>query len=368
MNHFHAHGVRSALATLGFDKIASTGVMKYDPLFAAAQAARAGARPAAAAAAEEAAKPGRWARFLEQSAPLRAGLATAVPGGVLGASVGAGVGAVPDEDGETHKLRDALIGGAIGAIPGGVEGYKHRKMLGGHIDDTVRQMQGFIDEGVLNPGKTVWQQASDVARQHVKTPRYRAADPVSAFDVQLRQKLKLPPRERKVHEFSYADLADRVRKGPTGTEHWLSFLGGPTAEERAAQHAMDDLYTHTQKGLRGEGAAARAVVAGKTPGQALLDELKKNAPELTDKQLKARLHPDAVGRTPGLNPEHAAEAYRLVGRPAAADPASEWQAVVEHGLATRKQREAAKKHFEQLRQHAFPSAAPERASAFDDLL
>lgn len=281
------------------DIASGTGIMPYDPIYAAQQAMKSGV-PIGGAGAHDVLPPGRWAEFMQRTAPARAGLAVGVPAGLaVGGLVGAGVYNDPNMK-YSPEAAKSVAAGAMGIGTGlatglrvGAPTYANRKNMQAQLRK-IRESLHDIHASGQAPVSAVPGAIEDMLRQSPGMPVRGGARTYFGQD--------------DVFEGTLGDVADSLRK----TEDKIDFLGldalfaqrraDRSGKARAAENAKDQIFKAMSQGIAGDTPAM-------SPGAQLLEKLQQREPALTTKELMRRLHPDRVSRNPDINTEIAGEAF-----------------------------------------------------------
>jgi len=285
MANFYNVGATSARQALGLEKTAKA-LVKYNPLFAAEQVAK--------AAPKGTPKGFNINDFL--SPEVRAGLTYGVPTGLLS---GGATYYQYENDPELKNIIDprvaALIAGTASAAGVGIPAYLNRKELGTLLGKNVDLMDNFIKQRTVATDPTVPGGARGVVEA---LRRGVQVDPTRPVEYTVQDMFNRGGRQVKGTATSLLEALD-------SSDDWLanSALGRRvTGHPQVIQELM-------QRGIRTvplEGAANTESLAAR-----YIEALKQIEPGITDKQIMARLHPDALSRQQGfsVDPEVARQVY-----------------------------------------------------------
>jgi len=313
MPNFYQRGVAKMRQLFGHgaDAVsdAGTGLMPYDPIYAAQQAAKAGLPSAARSG--DIAPLSRWDKFMQASAPARAGLAVGVPvGGLMGAAV--------YNDPTLPKDEKALAAGVTGltsALAFGVPAAHARHALQPAIRGVRDQMHNIHMSG-QPPASAVSEAVEEMLRHSPDMPIRGGT----------RNKFT---REPELFEGTLRDVQDIMRNKHTG---FLSGLGLSSAKDQAALEAKENIFKAMREGAMGNAGPKQSA------GARLLEELKQREPGLSQKELMRRLHPDRVGRNPDIDVDAAGDAFAQLSR--GLSPAKDYMAPARASGATAHARRA----------------------------
>jgi len=309
MPNFYQRGVAKMRQLFGHgaDAVsdAGTGLMPYDPIYAAQQAAKAGLPSAARSG--DIAPLSRWDKFMQASAPARAGLAVGVPvGGLMGAAV--------YNDPTLPKDEKALAAGVTGltsALAFGVPAAHARHALQPAIRGVRDQMHNIHMSG-QPPASAVSEAVEEMLRHSPDMP-IRGGRRSSQGNI--------------VFDGTLSDVQDHLRN-----KYLITIPGLTSAKQQAAVTAKEDIFKAMREGAMGNAGPKQSA------GARLLEELKQREPGLSQKELMRRLHPDRVGRNPDIDVDAAGDAFAQLSR--GLSPAKDYMAPARASGATAHARRA----------------------------
>lgn len=338
----HQHGYRRSLT-----KFAARGprtsdvkqIIPYDPVYAAAQELRHGVGQRGGEVAGKAKE--LWHEFLRKSAPARAGLTAGALFGVP--TAGASYYSTRDNEELSPQQRAAIaaISGTVAGLPVGSGVYTNRKRIQSALDHNHELFDMLARTGRYNPATakdyaqtvpSVWDKAVDAAVRQAPDRTY-TTERAPMFTPR-----GLEPKNH-VETQKLRDLASELKSR-------LDVRFGPAPVVSGKDVATEEINRALRAGL----TDASGPSASKSP---LLDRIRANDPTITDKQLRRRLHPDAVAHDPTLDPVAAAEAYRAIGQ-ARAGSGEHFSDVTALGKDIRKKRLEMLDRIREQQRSAFP--------------
>lgn len=284
MSGFYQRGVAKMRQLFGHgaDAVsdAGTGLMPYDPIYAAQQAAKAGLPSAARAG--DVAPLSRWDKFMQASAPARAGLAVGVP---VAGLAGAAVWNDPTQPKDTRALATGATALMLG-LPAGVTIAGSRKAQQRAIRNVRDQMHNIHMSG-QPPATAVNEAVADMLRQSPDMPVRGGTR-------------NMFTREPELFDGKLKDLRSLLYATPNSK---VVYEGWTPAQRAAAESARQDIFKAMREGAMGNAGPKQSA------GARLLEELKQREPGLSQKELMRRLHPDRVGRNPDIDAVAAGDAF-----------------------------------------------------------
>ena len=291
----------------------SSAIVRYNPLFAAANAMHKGTGS----------RYGRLHELLAKSAPLRAGLAVGLPVGGLAAGSTYFDDNIPEED---------RLGAAVGAglLAGGITG-----LTGANLSRTQHKgLKGLRDLATQNfeHGATLRPRESPTTRRAVEEVLHKSPDHVEVG-------------------VGRGFLGDIKKDVPMRDVNPHSIWNGPFDHGSArsdAHNKMRDQILHAMRaGLTEPAPTSRA--------EQFLANLRREMPDLTTRDLRKMLHPDAVARDSSIDKELAAEAFRMIPQSTATQNYGAYQAAFDVGRDTLAKRKALLEQLEKERAKMFPN-------------
>lgn len=291
----------------------SSAIVRYNPLFAAANAMHKGTGS----------RYGRLHELLAKSAPLRAGLAIGLPVGGLAAGSTYFDDNVPEED---------RLGAAVGAglIAGGITGLTGASLSRtGHTH--LKSLRGIATEN-FERGATREPHKSPTTRRAVEEVLRKSPDHV----------------EVGVGRGFLGDIKKDVSMRDVDPYEILRGTQFPSSTRSVATNKMRHQILHAMhSGLTEPAPTSRA--------EQFLANLRRDMPDLTTRDLRKMLHPDAVARDSSIDKELAAEAFRMIPQSTGTQNYGAYQAAFDVGRDTLAKRKALLEQLEKERAKMFPN-------------
>jgi hypothetical protein len=278
-------------------------LVKYDPLYAAEQAATLGGGQKAKGFFEGLFGKGN---LTPAGSEVAHGVGGAALGGGVGYASGSAIDASPEERRRMALLGALSFGGAGYAAKRGLNRFRKEVRLEAGAPMPWEMTRGFKASVKADPGKqftgmsvpTLAQAEEAVAIGKIPA---RQKETFSARDLHAHYKKMHPSdvqiiRREKLHLDIGGIAPDRA-------------VHGYTAKDTAAVTAFSASLSNLRKGVLG-GETLLVDPRNMSQAERLVSELRTNNPDATARQLRAMLHPDRHARNP--NQELYAQAYKIV--------------------------------------------------------